>query len=124
MYRSTIVTWLAALCLVAAAAPGRAEARVSINGSLLTPVQVQILERQIGGRIAPGDYLVGQNGCWVNLSSGARGCLQGNFEHWSRYGSGERSGDGSWNHWSDAADGAVGGTADGCVYTTYGWSNC
>ena len=31
---------------------------------------------------------------------------------------------GDWNHWSNAAGGAVGGSADGCIYTTFGWSNC
>jgi hypothetical protein len=42
----------------------------------------------------------------------------------SRYGSGEWNGKGDWNHWSNAAGGAVGGTGDGCIYTTFGWSNC
>jgi len=30
----------------------------------------------------------------------------------SRYGSGERTPQGDWNHWSDAADGSVGGTSE------------
>ena len=51
------------------------------------------------------------------------GCV-GNASVFSRYGSGERTSDGSWNHWSNAAGAGVGGTADGCIYTTTGWSNC
>lgn len=100
-------------------------APVAINGQQLTVPQVQQLERQIGTRIAPGNYLVNAAGCWLNLSNGTSGCLgQSSVDVHSRYGSGSRSADGSWNHYSRAAEGAVGGTADGCVYTTFGWSNC
>jgi len=51
---------------------------------------------------------------------------QGNYEYNSRYGGGSQYADGSWNHYSSVAGGAVGGTADGCVYTSVagGWSNC
>lgn len=48
----------------------------------------------------------------------------GNYEYSGRWGSGSQYSDGSWNHYSDAAGGAVGGTSDGCIYTTFGWSNC
>ena len=94
-----------------------------INGQQLTSDQLAYLEQSIGSRIAPGAYLLNNNGCWVNLSTGASGCI-GSVDTHSRYGSGERTSDGSWNHWSNAAGGAVGGTSDGCVYTTFGWSNC
>lgn len=97
---------------------------VIINGQLLNREQITMLENSIGTRIVPGNYI--SNGdCWVNLSNGASGCLSnGSGDRFSRYGSGSRSANGDWNHWSDAAGGGVGGTSDGCIYTTYGWSNC
>ena len=49
---------------------------------------------------------------------------QGNYEYSGRRGSGSQYSDGSWNHYSGAAGGAVGGTSDGCIYTSFGWSNC
>lgn len=100
-------------------------APVAINGTQLTVSQLQQLERQIGTRIAPGNYVVDGAGCWLNLSNGTSGCLgRSGVDTHSRHGSGSRSGDGSWNHYSRAAGGAVGGTGDGCVYTSFGWSNC
>ena len=96
---------------------------VAINGQRLTVSQLQLLEQQLGTRIAPGAYLVNAQGCWVNLTTGQGGCL-GGTDYLSRYGSGGRSADGSWNHWSNAAGAGVGGTSDGCIYTTMGWSNC
>lgn len=97
---------------------------VIINGQLLTHAQQTALENRIGTRIVPGNY-VSDGDCWANLSNGTSGCLSsGTVNNISRYGSGERSTDGSWNHWSNAAGGAVGGTSDGCVYTSFGWSSC
>ena len=96
---------------------------VAINGQRLTTVQLQQLEISIGSQIAPGAYLVDAQGCWVNLSTGQGGCL-GSVDTFSRYGSGERTSDGSWSHYSNSAGMGVGGTADGCIYTTTGWSNC
>ncbi|MGI9341481.1 MAG: hypothetical protein ACR2QV_01440 [Gammaproteobacteria bacterium] len=51
---------------------------------------------------------------------------QGTYEYNTRFGGGSRTSDGSWNHYSPLAGGAVGGTSDGCVYTSVagGWSNC
>lgn len=117
-------TLLLALPLLAAGPQALADAwsNVAINGQRLTVDQVRMLEMQIG-TIAPGHYLVNAAGCWLNLSTGASGCV-GNASVFSRYGSGERTSDGSWNHWSNAAGAGVGGTADGCIYTTTGWSNC
>ena len=113
------------MLLFAAHAAAADLAPVMINGTQLTVAQVQQLEQQIGTRIAPGSYLVNAVGCWLNLSNGTSGCLgQGGVDVHSRYGGGSRSADGSWNHYSRAAGGAVGGTGDGCVYTTFGWSNC
>ena len=48
----------------------------------------------------------------------------GSYDYAGRWGSGSQYSDGSWNHYSEAAGGAVGGTSDGCIYTTFGWSNC
>ncbi|MCR9262298.1 MAG: hypothetical protein NXH95_21495 [Pseudomonadaceae bacterium] len=98
---------------------------VAINGQRLTSDQLQLLEQQIGGKVAPGIYLADANGCWLNLSNATSGCLgQGNVSTFSRYGSGERNAKGDWNHYSRAAELGVGGTSDGCIYTTSGWSNC
>ncbi len=120
----TLKTLLVALPLLTAGHMAQADAlsNVAINGQRLTIDQVRILEMQVGA-IAPGSYLVNAAGCWLNLTTGASGCV-GNAAAFSRYGSGERTSDGSWNHWSNAAGAGVGGTADGCVYTTTGWSNC
>lgn len=101
-----------------------AASEVIINGQLLSQVQKNALEKRIGTRIVSGNYITNGD-CWLNLSTGASGCLSsGKSNHFSRYGSGSRSANGDWNHWSNAAGGAVGGTSDGCIYTTYGWSNC
>ena len=96
---------------------------VAINGQRLTVAQLQQLEVAVGSRVAPGAYLVDNQGCWVNLNTGQGGCL-GSVDTFSRYGSGERTSDGSWNHYSNSAGMGVGGTSDGCIYTTTGWSNC
>lgn len=106
------------MCSVAAASD------VIINGKVLSYSEKSALEQQIGQKIVPGNYL--SNGdCWVNLSNGSSGCLsQSSVDTFSRYGSGSYDNKGNWNVWSDAADGAVGGTSDGCIYTSYGWSNC
>lgn len=50
----------------------------------------------------------------------------GTYEYNTRFGGGSQYSDGSWNHYSSLAGGAVGGTSDGCVYTSVagGWSNC
>lgn len=114
------------LCLVLTPfASADAFSDVAINGQVLTRQQLALLEMQLGGPIAPGNYLVnGMNGCWLHLESGASGCPNAAVDSHSRYGSGSRDAQGNWNHYSEAAGGAVGGTADGCVYTTFGWSNC
>ncbi len=99
--------------------------QVAINGQVLTVQQLRALEDSIGSRIAPGAYVVDGSGCWANLSNGTSGCLGGGItQYHSRYGSGERTSDGSWNHYSNSAGTGVGGTSDGCIYTTTGWSNC
>ena len=105
---------------------------VVINGYQLTQQELMALEYQLGGTVAPGNYLVDpSNGCWANLSNGTSGCPNnaygapnGSVDTYSRYGSGSYDSQGNWNHYSNAAGGAVGGTSDGCVYTTFGWSNC
>ncbi len=96
---------------------------VAVNGQLLTQDQLYALQVQLGTAIPPGNYLLDADGCWLNLTTGMSGCV-GTVNTYSRYGSGERTSDGSWNVYSDAADMGVGGTSDGCIYTTSGWSNC
>ena len=39
-------------------------------------------------------------------------------------GSGEVAPNGDWSHTNPQAGMGVGGTSDGCIYTTSGWSNC
>ena len=101
--------------------------RAFINGYELTQEELYAVELQTGTRIPPGNYLYdGRTGCWAELDSGESDCpaYSDNGSYSSRYGSGEWNGNGDWNHWSNAAGGAVGGSADGCIYTTFGWSNC
>lgn len=129
MFRTAITLIFLVVCQHALA-DGRSN--VAINGYPLTQQELLVLEYQLGTRIAPGNYLVDpSNGCWANLSTGASGCPGGTYgapdgsaDVYSRYGSGGYDAQGNWNHYSNAAGGAVGGTADGCVYTTFGWSNC
>jgi hypothetical protein len=98
---------------------------VYINGQELDYSELVALQNQLRTQVQPGYYLVDySSGCWVNTTSGTSGCVDANGTYTSRYGSGGYSSDGSWNHWSDAAGGAVGGTGDGCLYTSFGWSNC
>jgi hypothetical protein len=103
---------------------------VVINGQTLTTEQLHDLEMQLGAQIPAGNYLVNwNNGCWANLATGASGCLgqsggSDSVDVFSRYGSGSRNSNGDWNHYSNAAGMGVGGTGDGCYYTTEGWSNC
>lgn len=97
---------------------------VIINGMVLSYADKIAIEKQIGTRIEPGSYL-SDGDCWVNLTNGTNGCLsKTTVNRFSRYGSGERNAQGDWNHWSNAAGGGVGGTSDGCIYTTFGYSNC
>ena len=103
---------------------------VYINGYELTPQELYAVQVQTGTRIPPGNYIYdGRSGCWAELTSGHSECPAyagggGGGSYISRYGSGEWNANGDWNHWSNAAGGAVGGTGDGCIYTTFGWSNC
>jgi hypothetical protein len=96
---------------------------VAVNGEVLTREQLYVLQVQLGTAIPAGNYLLDGQGCWLNLTSGLSGCV-GSVSTHSRYGSGERTSDGSWNQYSQAAEMGVGGTSDGCIYTTQGWSNC
>ena len=114
---------VAALIFFAQGVWANGYSNVAVNGQVLTVQQLNVLQRQIGSAIAPGSYLLDQQGCWVNLTTGASGCI-GIVNTYSRYGSGERTSDGSWNHYSNSAGIGVGGTSDGCIYTTSGWSNC
>jgi hypothetical protein len=97
---------------------------VSVNGQVLSVVELLELQKSIG-YIAPGNYLYDPNtSCWSNLSTGASGCLNNaSGGYISRYGSGHSNAT-DWNHYSNPAGTGVGGTSDGCVYTTTGWSNC
>lgn len=100
------------------------DSNVVINGYRLSLAELVSLQGRLGTRVSPGKYIVNyQNGCWVNLSTGAKGCGVNSGSYISRYGSGERNNRGDWSHRSDIAGGSVGGTGDGCVYA-FGWSNC
>jgi hypothetical protein len=105
---------------------------VYVNGYELTAQELYVTQQQLGARVSPGNYLYDpQSGCWLELNTGQSGCPgnagggnSGGGSYISRYGSGESNANGDWNHWSNAAGGAVGGTGDGCIYTSFGWSNC
>lgn len=99
------------------------QTNVTINGQVLDTHTLAQLEQQLGYNIMSGNYLLGHDGCWIETNSGVSGCID-RVTTYSRYGSGERTSDGSWNHYSNAAGIGVGGTSDGCIYTTSGWSNC
>jgi len=102
-----------------------AMSNVIINGQQLSVEQLYALQNHLGTRVAPGNYLSNtETGCWINLSNGQKGCIQQSGSTFSRYGSGSRSSNGQWNHWSNAAGGAVAGDRNGCIYTSFGWSNC
>ncbi len=120
--RAILVVCLVGFQVAPAAANGWSN--VAINGVRLTAAQLRSLEASIGSRVAPGAYLTNAQGCWMNLNTGATGCLGKGGDTHSRYGSGSRNQAGDWNHWSNAAGAGVGGTSDGCIYTTMGWSNC
>ena len=118
-----IVTVTASLAILVSAATAFASG-VVLNGQVLSALEKAAMELQIGQPIPPGNYL-SDGDCWVNLSTGSSGCLsQQTVDTYSRYGSGSYDAAGNWNVYSGAAGGAVGGTSDGCVYTTFGWSNC
>jgi len=100
------------------------ESGVIINGQPLSYAEKAALEYQIGVQILPGRYVMDGN-CWKNLTLGTSGCLgSGTINTFSRYGSGEYNGKGDWSYRSDLPGGSVGGTSDGCLYTSFGWSNC
>lgn len=130
--RTPILLLAIAIVSGAFAAQANEKTFVYVNGHELTPQDLYVAQQRSGARIPPGHYLYdGQSGCWVELNSGRGGCPgntgggnSGGGSYMSRYGSGEWNGAGDWNHWSNAAGGAVGGTNDGCIYTSFGWSNC
>jgi len=72
------------------------------------------------------DYDDGDYDTAFQADSNAHYGNQRSYEYNTRWGGGSRTSNGSWNHYSNLAGGAVGGTSDGCVYTTVagGWSNC
>lgn len=124
-----MLAFLVGIVILIAAISAQANERtfVFINGYELSPQELHAVQIQTGTRIPAGNYIVdGNTGCWAELNSGQTGCpSQGSGgAYTSRHGGGEWNANGDWNHWSDAAGGAVGGTGDGCIYTTFGWSNC
>lgn len=121
---------------------GPTSTQVIINGYTLNAQELSNLERLLGTRVYPGNYLYDQQStCWKELNSGAQGCVSGGSQyssnnysqtytdgngggiHGTRYGSGEWNGNGDWSYYSNTAGGGVGGSSDGCVYA-FGWSNC
>ena len=132
--KSRIPILLLGIAIVSGAFAAQANEKtfVYVNGYELSPQELYVAQQRSGAHIPPGNYLYdGQSGCWVELNTGQGGCPgnasngnSGGGSYISRYGSGEWNGNGDWNHWSDAAGGAVGGTSDGCIYTSFGYSNC
>ena len=104
---------IAIVCIIAVSAIfGEDDQQVmyfSVNGQL---IEVPTVQQPEGSTLVqfPNAYYDGQ----------------GNYEYNTRFGGGSQYSDGSWNHYSSLAGGAVGGTSDGCVYTSVagGWSNC
>lgn len=107
---------------------------VTINGRNLSHAEKAALQQQLGFAVLPGNYLSDGN-CWINIYNGATGCLrQVNNQYgqqpsqdvdvFSRYGSGSYDNSGNWSHYSEYSEGSVGGSSDGCIYTSFGWSNC
>ncbi len=130
MLSSSIIRCLVCFCLFIASLHLNAEPRgkantssVIINGHHLSITELHQLQQQLGSVILPGIYYYdAQSTCWINTTSGAKGCLKGQ-QYTTRYGSGEWDSQGNWSHYSSVAGGAVGGSSDGCVYA-FGWSNC
>ncbi|MAR90946.1 MAG: hypothetical protein SV765_06015 [Pseudomonadota bacterium] len=113
-------------CLLFSAGVSAQASDVAINGVILSQKELAQLEKQLRTEILPGRYLVNvNNGCWMNLDSGAQGCVpsgQGGT-YVGRGGSGEWNRNGDWSYRSNPAGMGVGGTGDGCIYAG-DWSNC
>lgn len=67
---------LAVIALVSTGLNALASSGVSINGVELSPTELQLLERQLGTYIVPGDYISNPlTGYWKNLTTGDSGYL-------------------------------------------------
>ena len=121
--QSTItVMLLAYVSMVLTTANAVAQSGVSINGYSLNANERSALERYLGMAIPSGHYALNTyTGCWMNLSTGARGCPSNTYV--GAGGSGERNANGDWSYYSNSAGYGVGGTGDGCLYAG-DWSNC
>ena len=101
------------------------QSNVATNGYQLSYEELIALQLQLGVQIPAGNYEVDyQTGCWANLSTGQSNCGASNSEYVGRSGSGSYDTQGNWNHYNSVSGFGVGGTSDGCIYTTSGWSNC
>lgn len=124
-------TALLALGLAAAALPASAQAYYTINGQVPPPnIQMYMAANQL----PPGHYWLDGNGYWGVMGNPAplgniyAGQQQGGQQYVTPGGSGQVGPDGAWGHYTENPTGGggfgVGGTGDGCIYTTSGWSNC
>ena len=72
------MTFVFSMCIALAAFNAAAQtSNVSINGQWLTVQELLILQYQLGTRVPSGHYLVYPNGCWINTTTGYRGCSTG-----------------------------------------------
>ncbi len=81
---------------------------VAVNGELLTREQLYVLEVQLRTAIPGGNYLLDGQGCWLNLTTEASGCV-GSVGTYLYQGSRELSGDPSRNEYG--ADAGLGNAA-------------
>jgi hypothetical protein len=123
-HRALMSVTLLAIIVLTATVSSAQPSNVSVNGQILSVAELAELQKSIG-YIAPGNYVYDPNtSCWSNLNTGASGCLNNaSGGYISRYGSGHSNAT-DWNHYSNSGGMGVGGTSDGCIYTTTGWSNC
>jgi|GEM_PF-2994615 len=139
MRASLPVTVAAAVLLTAATANAQA---YTLNGM---PVDAQTYALMSSAGLPPGAYWMGQDGTWGRVGDPQPwgniyqampqpapqpmpGPAPDGGSTWTNPGpygaTGHTGPDGSWGVQSPHAGGGVGGTSNGCVYTTFGWSNC
>lgn len=125
--KKMIAAACAALFLGAATLPAQAQ-YYTINGQP-APQEVQVYMYNNG--LPPGHYWLMQDGNWGTWDAYGNPVHLGNVNASGQYQSHQGSGaygDGYWNHYTENPTGSggfgVGGTPDGCIYTTSGWSNC
>lgn len=125
-----------ALGLAVAAAPATAQVYYTLNGQV-PPPNIQMAMASNG--LPPGHYWLDGAGNWgvvgnpmplgnINAGAQAQQGYGGGGQYVTPGGSGQTGPNGAWGHYTENPTGGggfgVGGTGDGCIYTTSGWSNC